>query len=97
MSVSATHRTALTFFLTPDPKLPNKDVRLFLSRRPIYCFFVSLLCSHDDDSLVFYECFRVGDSPSRVEFLLKTDSGYPRDAEVTSFSMSVSVTRLRFL
>ena len=31
----------------------------------------------------------------RVEFLLKTDSGYPRDAEVTLFTMAIDWLLLR--
>ena len=32
----------------------------------------------------------------RVEFLLKTDSGYPRDAEVTLFTLANPGSSLRF-
>ena len=32
----------------------------------------------------------------RVEFLLKTDSGYPRDAEVTLFTLANPEHSLRF-
>jgi len=34
--------------------------------------------------------------PLRVEFLLKTDSGYPRDAEVTLFTLANPEHSLRF-
>jgi len=32
----------------------------------------------------------------RVEFVLKTDSGYPRDAEVTLFTLATPWSSLRF-
>jgi len=35
-------------------------------------------------------------TPLRVEFLLKTDSGYPRDAEVTLFTLANPEHSLRF-
>jgi len=31
----------------------------------------------------------------RIEFLLKTDSGYPRDAEVTLFTLVISFLGVR--
>jgi len=64
-------------FLSPSqPKTARQDVRLFLSTRPICCFFVSLLCSHYDDSLVFYECF--GDSPRRFLLVFRPLASFPR-------------------
>jgi len=40
-------------------------------------------------STVIWDVSQETHSSLRVEFLLKTDSGYPRDAEVTSFTLSI--------
>jgi len=45
-------------------------------------------------SSVFHQIYFV--AKMRVEFLLKTDSGYPRDAEITLFTLANPEHSLRF-
>jgi len=43
-----------------------------------------------------HEFFQKGKAHLRVEFLSKTDSGYPRDAEVNLFILANPENSLRF-
>ena len=58
----------------------------------------STIGSYHRTHSVFVKCaaHSTGRSGSRVEFLLKTDGGYPRDAEVTLFTLANPENYLHF-
>jgi len=63
--------------------IPAQEGRCFLTHRHRDCCRSGFICFNS--------------SPSKVEFLLKTDSGYPRDAEVTLFTLANPEHSLRFI
>ena len=73
-------------------------IPIFLLSFSMHCLTIGpSLCTENyyydtlDDMSVSVCCFVLN-----VEFLLKTDSGYPRDAEVTSFTLANPEHSLRF-
>jgi len=75
----------------------------------VSCVFLSTWCIHESPNLVWRGPKTTPDAdfcvvrsnplcvlPLRAQFLLKTDSGYPRDAEVTLFTLANSGSSLCF-
>jgi len=60
-----------------------------------YSIILRFLCGCDP-CVKSNRCSLLQLSNLRVEFLLKTDSGYPRDAEVTLFTLATLEHSLRF-
>ena len=62
---------------------------------PLFCFVFGVECTQLARQ-VHQECTQFVFVCLRVDFLMKTDSGYPKDAEVTLFTLATPGSSLRF-